>query len=533
MTSPKLRRRTAGVVMLVLVAVATTTVILQSASASGKAALAPTHGGTLRYAVDGEPTGFHPMFDACAQACQTISRTIFDPLLALDSKSNPAPYLAKSVTSNKTSTVWWIELRPGIKFSNGEKLDAAAVKANLDGYRNSAIYKGALASVLGVTVLNPLRVRVNLSAPWVRYDETLTGPGGWMIAPSTIADKNAGLHPIGTGPFVFKSWAQGQKLVVTRNARYWRAGLPYLNEIDFTPIADSAARSAALRQGQVDMLMTNDNQQISLLKKQKNINSFTTSYAAATDEFVLNNEVAPTNDLRVRKALAYSTDEAALIKVLGYGVVQKANGPFPPGNLGYQKQTIQPGFNLAKAQALVKSYQADKGPVKITLSVTPGDTVRGQLAQAMWQKAGIEVNLITKEATPQIIGLLTGTYSVAPGALPGAPDPAAQDIWWNSTNVNAIGKISLNYARVRDPIVDASLKALKENADPKVRRAAAQTITDRFAKGVYAIWNYWVSWGLAYQPKVHPNAVMTLPNGSPSAPYREGTNWLTETYITK
>lgn len=532
MTSPKLRPRLAVVMAFVLVATATTAV-LRTATASGKVEAAPTRGGTLRYAIDVEPTGFHPMFDNCAQACQTMSLTIFDPLMALDSKSNPVPYLAKSVSSDKTSKVWTIVLRPGIKFSNGEKLDGVAVKKNLDGYRNSEIFKSALASVVSITVTGPLKVRVNLSTPWVRYDETLTGPGGWMIAPSMIGDKKAGLHPIGTGPFIFKSWAPGQKLVVTRNLRYWRSGLPYLNRIEFSPIADPTARSAALRQGQVDMLMTNDNAQIALLKKQKGIASFTTSYAAATDEFVLNNEVEPTNDLRVRKALAYATDGAALIKVLGYGVVRKANGPFPPGNIGYKKNSIQPGFNLAKAQALVESYEAAKGPLKVTLSVSPTDTVRGQLAQAMWQKAGIEVDLVTKDNTPQIVGLLTGAYQVIPGALPGAPDPGAQGIWWNSANVLPLGQSSLNYARIRDKVIDAALMTLRENANPKARRAAAQTITGRMAKGVYAIWNYWVVWGLAYQPKVHPQATMTLPNGTPSAPYREGTNWLTETYITK
>jgi peptide/nickel transport system substrate-binding protein len=531
MKRPAFRHRVAGSVVLVLIIAASATVALQTASASEQAT--PTRGGVLRYGIDGDGTGFHPVYNTCAQACQTMEKAIFDPLAALNAASDVVPYLAKSIKANSDYTVWTIVVRPGVKFTNGEVLDGKAVASNLIAYTKSPVLADGFAEVDKVEQTGKMTVRLTLKSPNVRFNEKLTGAGGLMMAPSQLADKDAALHPIGTGPFMFKSWQQGQKVVLVRNPKYWRKGLPYLNEIDFIPIADPAARTAAFRQGQVDMVMTNDNAQIASMKKLKNSVTMTTNYAAATDEFVLNNEVAPTNDIRVRKALAYATDQASLIKVLGAGVVKPANGPFPPGNIGYQKKTIMPTFNLPKAQALVKAYEAAKGPLTINLSVTTNDATRGQLAQAMWQRAGMKVNLTTVDAQTQIIKLLTGTYEVAPGQLPGAPDPATQNIWWASANVNPIGKISLNYARVRDKLVDAGLKTLIQKGDPKVRKAAAQTITDRFAKGVYAIWNYWVVWALGYDTKVHPQAQITLPEGGVSAPYREGTNWLVQTYISK
>ena len=151
----------------------------------------------------------------------------------------------------------------------------------------------------------------------------------------------------------------------------------------------------------------------------------------------------------------------------------------------------------------------------------------------MWEKAGMTVKLVVNDPNTQLFNLLLGNYEVIPGQLPGAPDPSTQDIWWDSVNVQPLGKVSLNYGRIRDNVVDQSLKTLIQKTDPKVRRAAAQTITDRFAKGAYAIWNYWVVWALSYKTTVHPATVITLPNGNGSAPYREGTNWLLETYISK
>ena len=219
--------------------------------------------------------------------------------------------------------------------------------------------------------------------------------------------------------------------------------------------------------------------------------------------------------------------------MLGAGVVRAANGPFPPGNIGYNPLRKPPAFDLAKAKALVDAYESAVGPIKIKLQVTPNDAVRGQLAKAMWEKAGMEVELSTKEPQLQIVDLLTGKYMIAPGQLPGAPDPDTQNIWWQSGNVQPIGKLSLNYGRITDTVIDNALKTLRENADPKARKAAALAIGKRFTAQQYALWTYWVVWALAYSPKVQDPATITLPNGDQSAPYREGTNWLVETYLTK
>lgn len=528
-------RRAAALVVLVaaVVAVAFTAAATAAKKPPKAAGPTPRHGGVLKYAIDGEGVGFQPAFDTCSQACQTISRGIFDPLAAFDAKGDVVPYLAKKISRNSNATVWTITLRSGIKYTDGEKLDGAAVAKVLNAYKKSAVIGQALTSVKSIEQTGPLTVVVTLTSPWVRFSEALTGQGGWMIAPSQVDDKNAGLHPIGTGPFMLKSWKQGQLVKLVRNPHYWRKGLPYLKEIDFVPIQDPAARTAALQRGQVQMAMTNNNTQMVALNKIKGLVHLRTTYAASADEIVLNNQIGPTADIRVRKALAYATSQPAIRKVVGAGIVQIANGPFPPGTLGYLKKTGYPTYNLAKAKQLVDEYEADKGPLEITLSVTPTDTVRGQLLQAEWQMAGIKVNLVTKDPTQQLVGLLTGSYQAAPGALPGAPDPGAQGLWWDPANLQKPGLVSLNYARIDDPVITKDINILKTSGYPKQRKKAAQEINRRFASQVYALWNYWTVWGLDYKSNIHDPDVLKLPNGQMSAGYREGTNWLPQIWISK
>jgi peptide/nickel transport system substrate-binding protein len=522
-----------GMSLALLATVAVICALSAGVARSQTGAATATRGGTLKYAIDGEGNGFQPAFDTCSQACQTISRGIFDPLAAFDAKADVVPYLAKSIKRNSDATVWTITLRAGIKYTDGEALDGAAVAKVLTAYWKSPTVGQVFTSVKAIEQTGPLTVQVTLNAPGVRFPETLTAQGGWMMAPSQLADKNAGLHPIGTGPFMLKNWEPGQLVQLVRNPHYWRKGLPYLNEIDFIPIADPAARTAALQRGQVQMAMTRDNTQMVALSKIKGLQHIRSTFAASTSEIVLNNQVGPTSDIRVRQALAYSTSNQAIRKVVGKDIVQVANGPFPPGSIGYLKSTGYPSYNLAKAKQLVAAYEADKGPLEITLSVTASDAILGQLLQAEWQQAGIKVNLVTKDPTQQLIGLLTGNFQTGPGALPGAPDPGAQGIWWDPANLKPVGMVSLDYARINDPIITKDINILKTSGYPKQRVKAAQEINRRFASQVYALWTYWTVWGLDFKANIHDPDVVQLPNGQTSAGYREGTNWLPQIWMSK
>ena len=171
------------------------------------------------------------------------------------------PFLAESVEPNATYDQWTIKVRPNITFHNGEPLNAAAVKQNLDAYRGQAPSSGPLFSFVfeqinDVVVVDDSTVQVNMDGPWVGFDAFLWGTGRvGMVAPAQLNDADTcNRNLIGTGPFrmtncsssVQCGWTINDKLVAEANPDYWRTDadgekLPYVDEIEFRPVIDSAA----------------------------------------------------------------------------------------------------------------------------------------------------------------------------------------------------------------------------------------------------------------------------------------------------
>jgi ABC-type transport system substrate-binding protein len=140
----------------------------------------------------------------------------------------------------------------GVKFHDGSTFDAAAVKANFDARLQNDLMSRPLSAVSAVTV-EGTRARVSLRQPWPSFPVVLAGQSGLMAAPSFLHASD-GDHPVGTGPFVFKSWEKGAKISVEKNPSYRIAGRPYLAGIDFSIIGTNEGRMTALASGQVDLV---------------------------------------------------------------------------------------------------------------------------------------------------------------------------------------------------------------------------------------------------------------------------------------
>src|SRR4029450_5645394 len=130
----------------------------------------------------------------------------------------------------------------GVQFHDGTPLDGAAVKQNFEASFASSIWGGQFRAVDSVEVVDPLTVVVHMNAPFSTFAHSLTFEPGFMIAPAQLNDPEGARHPIGTGPFVFDEWVQGDHLTVHRNDNYWRDDAPMLDGIEFKVILDSGQR---------------------------------------------------------------------------------------------------------------------------------------------------------------------------------------------------------------------------------------------------------------------------------------------------
>jgi ABC-type transport system substrate-binding protein len=489
-----------------------------SAAKNDKSAGPPQAGGKVIMATEAEIDGFDPTKNRFDITGLTYAETVYDPLATFGKDQKVHPYLAESITPDKTYTTWTIKVRANVSFHNGDPLNADAVKANLDAHRKSPLTSPAIAAIDSVDKVDDLTVAVKMKSPWVAFPSYLTGQIGYVASPKTLQDPNGSRNPIGTGPFKFKEWVPGNHFTAVKNPNYWQKGLPYLEEVEYRPIVEVTSRASSLQAGTIDMMHTTDPDTIVSFRKDSKIALIDDSKSAGEHEesfFMLDTAKPPLDDVRVRQALAYATDRKKVINTVYAGLLTPANGPFDK-NSPYYTETGYPDFNLNKAKELVAAYEKDKGKISFELGTTNSaknlQTV--QLVQDMWRQAGITTTIKQVEQSQFILNALIGNYSAYLWRQFGAPDPDGDLVWWSSQTAAPLGQLALNFARNKDPLVDAALSKGRTSPDPGTRKDAYQALAKRFAEDVPYVWIGTTVWAVATKPKVHGVTTWKLPDGA-------------------
>ena len=144
------------------------------------------------------------------------------------------------------------------------------------------------------------------------------------------------------------------------------------------------------------------------------------------------------------------------------------------------------------------------------------------LLQDMWKQAGITVTIKQVEQSQFINLALLGKYQAYLWRQFGEPDPDADVVWWSSRTAAPIGSLSLNFARNKDPQIDADLEKGRTSSNEADRVAAYQDIAKQFAKDVPYVWLDETLWQVASKKNVHGILDWTLPDGSPGVDHTIG-----------
>jgi peptide/nickel transport system substrate-binding protein len=515
-----------------LVAVVATLAILAAACGGGGSSKpntkgqpgssTPVEGGSINYGIGAEHTGGFcgPIAQLAPEGIEE-NLTLFDTLMVPNDKGDMVPYLAESVSHSPDYMTWTIKLRPGIKFHNGEILDAEAVKTNFEEYRNGALFSFVFTNIAGEQVIDPLTVAINMKVPWVAFSSYLFSTGRLgMVAPSTLKDKTTcSNHPVGTGPFMFQEWKVNDHMTVVKNPNYWRkdsAGrpLPYLDSITFRIVIDPDQRLLALKTGQLDLIQTDNGETVFRARQDVsagNLASVENQKAAEISYSMLRVDKAPFNDLTARQAVAYAADRNELNTINNHGVNTLSNTPFAPDVFGYLKEPVQPpvSFDLNKAKQLVSQYKAAHGGTfDFTLSSTndPSTVRLAQLVQSQWQRAGMNVKLRNADQATLISQALGGDFQITLWRNHQGADPDTQYVWWHSNS-------PVNFGSIKDAEIDRAFDDARSNPDPNVRKADYETVQRVFGQKLYNLWSWYALWAYISKPNLHGIQGPPLPDG--------------------
>ena len=300
-----------------------------------------------------EPPVLDPTKNAAAAIREVTTPTIFEALGRIDRTGNVGPGLAESWTVSPDGKEYVFRIRPGVKFHDGEPLDASVVKFSLDRLfapdsTNPA--KSLYTDIEKVEVVDPSTVKVTLKSPnsFLLYSLSLGDAG--IMHPKTAAtnDKN----PVGTGPFMFKERKEGDSITLVRSPTYRDPASIKLDTVVFKIVKDPSAQVSALLAGDVDAFP--GFQAPELVERLKKDPRFVVVVGTTEGEVILatNNARKPYSDPRVRQAIAHAIDRDELISAeSGYGT--PIGSHFAPHNRAYIDLVKTYPLDVAKARKLL------------------------------------------------------------------------------------------------------------------------------------------------------------------------------------
>jgi peptide/nickel transport system substrate-binding protein len=432
----------------------------------------PADAATLRVAIGGDLETLDP-----AQSSSYNSRIVFaslcDKLIELDPELRYVPQLATEWAWSESDRVLTLRLRPGVLFHDGERLDADAVRFNIERSKSAPYSRrqSELKPVERVEVIDPLTLRLVLAEPYAPLLAQLADRSGMMVSPKAAAMLGDKLtrQPVCTGPFKFAEWVAQDRIVFDRFERYWNADAIHFDRVVYQPIPDDAVRLANLKSGGLDLVDRVPPTHLGDIRNDRRLRLYgSASVGYRTLAINVNHGPRAKSPLgpnaKLREAFEAAIDREAINQVVFDGEFIPSNQPEAPGTPYHAKEFPLPKRDLARARALVAEAGGGRIPVSFLVGVDPVDQRVAQVIQAMTAEAGFDVTLEAAEAAALLAKIQSGDFEVALLIWSGRPDPDANISIW----VACDGFV--NWSRYCDPRVDAALRLARTTTVIEERR---------------------------------------------------------------
>jgi len=411
-----------------------------------------------------------------AQGGSVAGRVIFaalcDKLIENSADGKFKPQLATSWAWSPDNLTLTLKLRDHVLFHDGQTMDAAAVKTNLDRYRSDPMSrrKTELKPVASIDVVDPLTVAIKLSEAYAPLVSVLADRAGMIMSPTALAKDgaNIGVHPVCAGPFQFVERVSQDHITLKRFDQYWDKDAISLDSVTYRMIPDDAVRLLSLRSGDLDLIERLSPSDIAAIKDDKSVKAID-GPSIAFDVISINIAHGDSADnplgksVKVRQALALSIDRAAISQVVYEGLFPPANQTEPVGTPFYDASQALKDRDVEKAKALLA--EAGTANPSFTLSVANSPTLAqvGQMIQAMAAEAGFDIKIQALESSTLAANSNDGKYQASMAIWSGRPDPDGNITPWVACDG------FLNWGHYCNPELDKILAQARQTTDDEER----------------------------------------------------------------
>ena len=337
---------------------------------------APVSGGAYVHALEADPTGCLDPAQQRFHVALNITRQLSDSLVDQDPTTGAiVPWLAKKWEVSADAKSFTFHLITGATFSDGQPINAAAVKANLD--RIVALGPKAtgaspwIQGYVGTKVVDPQTATVTFSSPNVQFLQALADSWFGLISPKDTGKSAAELCKgtyAGSGPFTLVEYVKNQHaLLAGRSGYHWPSSLAkhqgeaYLKTLEFTFVTESGVRAGSLQSGQIDSASLIAWQDETPLKA-AGITLLKAFQPGLTETWIPNQQSWLAKDAPVRQAIRFAINSQEIVDTVYGPSYRSRTSVLNSTTPGYSDNSADLAFDAAKSKALLTADGWIPGP---------------------------------------------------------------------------------------------------------------------------------------------------------------------------
>jgi len=394
---------------------------------------------TLVFGASGQPSSLDSVNSQDGNSL-VVSNQITETLIFFAEGSTAlVPRLATSWTPNADATVWTFELRQGVTFHDGTAFDAEAVKFNFDrwnvvdhpyAYRNEGktyvpwgwVFNGPReeGGILDeVVVVGPYTVELRMTQPTPFLPALVAAVYFQLDSPTAVMAHGAdygtpGVGSVGTGPFTFVSWVEGQQVTLRANPNYW-GGAPKVEQVVFRAISEPTARLAELQAGSIDIAVLLAADDLAAVQNDARLKAVIPETELNVGYLAMHQGNPPLDNLLVRQAIAHAIDREAIIDAFYAGLGVPAAAHMPPSFFG-QGETWPYDYDPERAKELLaeagfpNGFTTELWYMPVSRPYYPAPQPIAETFASYLADVGIEAQLLTEDWTTYLSDYRTGKF---------------------------------------------------------------------------------------------------------------------------
>ena len=385
-----------------------------------KPAAGPKRGGTMTGAMMVKITSMDPLTGNSFVGEGCVYLGIYNRLLRRDDSGKLVPELAKSWTVSPDGKQVTFELQQGVTFHDGTPFNAQAVKFNFDRLLNPKDATTAyqyFTDVESFEAVGNFQLVMRLKRPSAVVMDALTYRGGFIVSPTAFKKPDFAQNPVGTGPFKLVQWIPDNRVVMARNENYWEKApdgtrLPYLDQVVLRIITDDSVRTIEIQSGNSDLSVRVPAESMEIVRKDSKLEVVQTPIADVFRLF-LNQRKPPFNNLKLRQAVGYAFDRAAMAKAIVPGQGYVAPFMIMPSEPYYSPYDPF-GYDPAKAKQLMAEAGFAGGlEVEFMMIAREPDNSIAPVVQSFLAAIGIRTRIVPLERQIYVDRGIKGEFELA------------------------------------------------------------------------------------------------------------------------